>query len=375
MTWTVPQHSRTAVNQAAEHLLAYDEVNMSESINMAAIIRYLRALPIINNWRSSHSYPLNVFQVTLRRYARKVDDKPLIAQRIKRLSSITHKLHRFPDMKLSQMQDIGGCRAVVRSIGATRQLASLYERSNIKHERASFDDYISMPKASGYRGIHLVYRYYSDKNKIEYNGLKIEVQLRSQYMHAWATAVETVGTFVQQALKSSIGEDEWLRFFALMGTAIAVREKSEIVPGTPSESKELLEELKYYAERLDVENRLRAYGAAMQTIRGEQGDISLIDDAHYYLLVLDTDVKQLTISAYPQSQFDEASTAYLQAEERTKNKVGTDAVLVSVDSLAALERAYPNYFADTRVFLKLMDQALSGKRRRVNPPQLKFPFV
>jgi len=299
----------------------------------------------------------------------------LIAQRIKRLSSITHKLHRFPDMKLSQMQDIGGCRAVVRSIGATRQLASLYERSNIKHERASFDDYISMPKASGYRGIHLVYRYYSDKNKIEYNGLKIEVQLRSQYMHAWATAVETVGTFVQQALKSSIGEDEWLRFFALMGTAIAVREKSEIVPGTPSESKELLEELKYYAERLDVENRLRAYGAAMQTIRGEQGDISLIDDAHYYLLVLDTDVKQLTISAYPQSQFDEASTAYLQAEERTKNKVGTDAVLVSVDSLAALERAYPNYFADTRVFLKLMDQALSGKRRRVNPPQLKFPFV
>jgi hypothetical protein len=40
-----------------------------------------------------------------------------------------------------------------------------------------------------------------------YNDLKIEMQLRSQYQHAWATAVETVGTFIGQALKSSIGPE------------------------------------------------------------------------------------------------------------------------------------------------------------------------
>ena len=372
MVWTVPQYSRQAVNEAARKMLEYEKPD--ENFNIDTYFRYIEALPIINNWRSSHSYPLNVFQVTLRRYARRVDASSLIAQRIKRLSSISNKLLRFPDMKMSQMQDIGGCRAVVRSISATRNLAELYERSNIKHQRASFDDYISTPKDSGYRGIHLVYRYFSDKNKAEYNGLKIEIQLRSQYMHAWATAVETVGTFVQQALKSSMGEQDWLRFFALMGTAIAIRERSELVPGTPSKRSELMAELQYYADRLDVGNRLRAYGAAMRTIRGDQSNGTLVENAHYYLLVLDATKSQLTISGFLQGQLEQASVAYLEAEKRTREKPGSDAVLVSVDSLAALERAYPNYFADTRVFLKLLDQALSGRTGRLYTPQLRLPL-
>lgn len=372
MAWTTPRYTRQQINRAADDLLAYES---DEQFDMDLFTRYLDALPVINNWRSSHSYPLNVFQTTLRRYARKVDESPLIAQRIKRLSSITHKLQRFPQMRMSQMQDIGGCRAVVKSIAATRRLAELYNSSNIKHTRATFDDYISEPKPSGYRGIHLVYRYFSDKNKTEYNGLKIEIQLRSQYMHAWATAVETVGTFVQQALKSSVGEQDWLRFFALMGTAIAIRERSEIVPDTPANRQALLSELRYYAQKLDVGNRLRAYGAAMQTIRGEQNDSPRVENGHYYLLVLEATASKLTITGFSQGQFEAASEAYLAAEKRSNEKPGTDAVLVSVDSLAALERAYPNYFADTRVFLTLLNQALSGKTSRVVvPPQLRLPF-
>jgi hypothetical protein len=66
-----------------------------------------------------------------------------------------------------------------------------------------------------------------------YNGLRIEMQLRSRLQHAWATAVETVGTFLRQALKSSQGEGAWLKFFALMGSALARREHTPLVPGTP----------------------------------------------------------------------------------------------------------------------------------------------
>ncbi len=74
----------------------------------------------------------------------------------------------------------------------------LTARSNTLAQK---DDYIEHPKESGYHGIHLIYQYRSDK-RTDNNSLKIEVQLRSQLQHAWATAVETVGTFVQQALKS-----------------------------------------------------------------------------------------------------------------------------------------------------------------------------
>jgi ppGpp synthetase/RelA/SpoT-type nucleotidyltranferase len=79
--------------------------------------------------------------------------------------------------------------------------------------RPGVDDYILSPKNSGYRSVHLLYKYNSDKKAPSiYNGLFIEVKIRSRLQHAWATAVETVVTFLQQALKSSQGEEEWLRF-------------------------------------------------------------------------------------------------------------------------------------------------------------------
>ena len=191
------------------------------------------ALLTINSWRALHSFPLNTFQKTLRKKAKLVDAQSLVAQRIKRLSSIELKLSRFPKMNLSRMQDIGGCRAVVSSAQEVYNLVGIYERSDLKHKITRKDDYINTPKSSGYRGIHIIYTYFSDKRQA-YNGFKIEMQFRSQLQHAWATSVETVGTFIRQSLKSSQGEEDWLRFFALMSTALAFREGSSPVPGTPT---------------------------------------------------------------------------------------------------------------------------------------------
>jgi ppGpp synthetase/RelA/SpoT-type nucleotidyltranferase len=71
------------------------------------------ALETINHYRAVHYYPLNTFKVTLRRKAESIDPDRLVAQRIKLLSSIHAKLARFSTIRLSQMQDIGGYRAIV----------------------------------------------------------------------------------------------------------------------------------------------------------------------------------------------------------------------------------------------------------------------
>lgn len=39
--------------------------------------------------------------------------------------------------------------------------------------------------------------------------------------HAWATAVETLGFFKKQSLKSSSGDAKWLVFFQLASAAFA----------------------------------------------------------------------------------------------------------------------------------------------------------
>ena len=177
MDWICPQFSRSRVDFAGEILI-------SGNVDAVALDD---ALTVINNWRSSHSRPLYTFRLGLRRHAEKVDDTALVAQRIKRLSSISLKLRLSHGMKLSRMHDIGGCRAVVSTSELATQLVKRYKSSDIKHKLLREDDYIANPKPSGYRSHHLIYAYYSDK-KATHNGLRIEMQLRSQLQHAWATA-------------------------------------------------------------------------------------------------------------------------------------------------------------------------------------------
>lgn len=291
MDWVSPQYSRSKVDKAGDVLIAehpeLDELN--------------EALAVINNWRSSHSRPLYTFRLGLRRYAERVDENALVAQRIKRLSSISLKLRLSSGMKLSRMQDIGGCRAVVSSVENVTSLVGKYKKSDIKHRLLSEDDYITRPKSSGYRSFHLIYKYFSDK-KASHNGLRIELQIRSQAQHAWATAVEIVGTFIQQALKSSQGQQDWLRFFALMGSAIALREGTPLVPGTPTDPSELREELRAYTTRLDVSSRLEAYGAAVQVVDSQQ-----VANADYYLLELDPEAMRVNVQGYRQNQLSSAS--------------------------------------------------------------------
>lgn len=343
-TYAIPKYSKKAVRRAGEVLIKLP--------GEASLVEWNEALEVINNFRQIHAFPLNTFQTTLRNKGRQVDGDIIIAQRIKRLSSIRAKLERFPGLNISQMQDIGGCRGVLFDVEAVTTLVGRYINSDLKHNLHTHDDYIEHPKPSGYRGHHLIYVYYSDKVPT-YNGLKIEMQLRSQFQHAWATAVEIVGTFTRQALKSSQGEGDWLRFFVLMGSAIARMEGTPLVPGTPSDDGEFIAELKSVAQSVDAVRRLRAF-----SIAPEQVDYAGVKRAHYFLLELNVETNELNIQAFTARESELASEKYLEAEKRLGD--GNDAVLVSVESLAALRKAYPNYYADTDMFVSLVEDALDG---------------
>lgn len=371
MKWPEPIYSRERVNAAGKALVAtlYDD---GTGWTDEQLEDYWSQVEVINNWRSSHGYPLHTFRVNLHDVASRFDSSPIIAQRIKRLTSIGTKLERFPNMRLSQMQDLGGCRAIVHNSAAVRLICEYYEKSSgIKHERLEPDDYISYPKASGYRGVHLIYRYFSDKKKNIYNGLKIEMQLRSRFQHAWATAVETVGTFSGEALKSSIGSAKWRRFFSLMGSVIAMRERAPLVPGTPKGRGELIGELRKYATELKVAQRLREYGRAL---RGMTTHAAEVGDAEYYLMELDPSAGTLMITGFGANENEIATQRYAEVEKSQKQTAGADAVLVSVESINALQRAYPNYFADTGVFVQLMTQALEGRSKVVSLAQRQLEF-
>jgi len=226
-------------------------------------------------------------------------------------------------------------------VESVMKLVSDYKNSDIKHSLIDEDDYITTPKKTGYRSYHLIYKYFSDRND-NYNGLKVEVQLRSNLQHAWATAVETVGTFMKQSLKSNRGEKEWLRFFALMGTAIAETEKTPPVPNTPTNPEDLKVEIRDFVNRLEVINRLEAFGGAMKTLESPT-----IAGAHFYLLELDPTAKNTKITGFKMRDLDVALQQNLALEKtiplsqgKDPMAEGKDTVLVSAESIVALKRRF-----------------------------------
>ena len=109
----------------------------------ASIDEKEKALNIINNWRASHSFPLQVLYVHLRRIS---NDNVVVAQRLKRLHSITQKLIRFPNMSLTSMQDIGGCRIIVNSINEVYSTINQLKKSSMRHKLKEEYDYLKNPK-------------------------------------------------------------------------------------------------------------------------------------------------------------------------------------------------------------------------------------
>ncbi|MDD4796164.1 MAG: RelA/SpoT domain-containing protein [Eubacteriales bacterium] len=130
----------------------------------------------------------------------------IVAQRLKRLQSITNKLNRFPNMGLCTMQDIGGCRVIVSSIEEAYKIIGKLKKSSMRHKLREEYDYIKSPKEEGYRSYHITYSYHSDRNE-KYNGLFIEIQVRTHIQHLWATAVETMDIFTGESLKNGFGSE------------------------------------------------------------------------------------------------------------------------------------------------------------------------
>ena len=345
MAYDKPAYSFNQIDKAGkacfdEHLPAADRVG---------------AIEAILNWRAAHSYPLNAIHMTLRNRTLKVDVNGTTAQRLKRSESILRKLRRQTTMQMSQMQDIGGCRSIVSTMGRLNRLKFLYETHPLRHALTKTRDYIEEPKDDGYRSIHLMYRFSGKATSLPWDKLRIEVQLRTKLQHAWATSVETVDAFTQENLKFGKGASNWRRFFRLMGSVHAVLEKTPVVHGTPDDASALRKELRELEQELKVIRNLKSYATLAEHITRQQGD----QQRDWYLIRMMPIAGTVSVQGFLLNQFDDAKRLLAESEqefESTSNQV----VLVATGSLNELRRAYPNYFADTAYFTNNLQKFLKG---------------
>jgi ppGpp synthetase/RelA/SpoT-type nucleotidyltranferase len=343
MAWAKNGYSRTEIDRAGEILRS--------DLNEKDIFEYFRAYDVMNTWRSSHSFPLNTIQMSLRNRAHQIDPMSDVVQRLKRAPSVISKLQRYEGMLLSRMQDLGGCRSILSTVSNVYELRSLYAQSRDRHELATEKDYIANPQTSGYRGVHLIYRYRSDRAE-DYNGHRIEVQLRTRVQHAWATAVEIAGVYVRTPLKSSIGPSDWLDFFRFASSAFSILEGSNKLHTGIADS-EIVEQLRQISTSLDARGKLRTFAAAHNYI----ADTKRKSDSHF-ILILNLRDQKTTIEAF--GSVVAASSRYAELEKQHIEDDLVDVVLVAAESIESATSAYPNYFVDTSAFLSLLDALLDG---------------
>jgi ppGpp synthetase/RelA/SpoT-type nucleotidyltranferase len=329
-----------------------DEAGSTLTDPRASDVEKERALEILGNFRSCHAYPINTFQATLRTKLNKTGIEYLVSQRLKRTPSMILKLERFRNMRLSQMQDIGGLRAILPSMKDVNAIISLYKKAGLQHEIKNEKDYINNPKESGYRCYHIVYKYKNSVNP-NYDGLMVELQIRTRLQHAWATAVETMGTFIDHSLKSSQGPTEWLDFFSLVGNAFAY------IEGTPTMKlyshltrEAVFIKVKNDAISLQVINQLEGFSDVIANIETDKRQGSL------HLVVLDIANKEVRIKTYSRSAIEEASNDYLREETAITDANKRQVVLVTSSSLDSLRKAYPSYFLDTKEFIRTLKEIM-----------------
>jgi putative GTP pyrophosphokinase len=316
------------------------------------------ALELAEQWRACHAYPINTFQARLRLKLRQYSEDSFAAQRLKRMPTIIDKLKRFPEMNLARMQDIGGIRAVVPSVSDLYRLADDYRNNRrFTHELVGQRDYVANPRSDdGYRSLHLIYRY-RNRRAPEYDGLRLELQIRTKLQHAWATAVETMGTFLGQALKSRQGDQQWLDFFALISSAFAHKENCSPVPRFSHLS--AVDTFKAVADanaKLGALAKMRGFSVAANEIVKRRGTGK---SWHYHLIVLDSLAKTVHIRPYDRDSFNRALADYSRTEAEAAEGKKIEPVLVSAGPIDQLRKAYPNFFLDIKEFSEIVRGIIS----------------
>lgn len=351
------KYSGKEVIKAGESFLSDDIFADKSKLNSS--------MDILSYWRFQHEVPLEMALDILKAEASARDKSAIFAKRLKRYPSIVAKLRRFPKMKLKNMQDIGGCRAIVATPKKVYQIArELRVRSDFKNSagRIRFKDYIKKPKDDGYRGYHLIGSFNDQRGDCKL----IELQLRSTIQHDWATALEIVDLFTGQALKSNQGEESWKSFFFLVSQHFALMEQVHLYS-----LKEPAEQLRLYHKKLagnpeffDTGSLIHAYESSLEVVKNLEAFAHSLKtaDEHisakqvfgYVLLKVDTFNANVESTLFPNEENEEAEKMYLKYEKAAAGNKNLVVALVSTTAVGGIKEAYPNYFADSTEFLKYL---------------------
>jgi len=153
------------------------------------------------------------YERVVRALTRKLNLSPT-GRPAKSTTSIIEKLRR-ESIRLTQMQDVAGCRIRVRDVShqdvTLRRITALFDDVTLVDRRAR--------PSHGYRAVHAIVRL---------KGQPIEIQVRTPLQHLWAELSEKLADVVDPAIKYGGGAPEFQRFLTISSELVADHENAVV---------------------------------------------------------------------------------------------------------------------------------------------------
>lgn len=167
-------------------------------------------LRLLDEYRESFSPAYDVVAGTIRQ---QLGLEPT-GRPAKSTTSITEKLRR-ESIRLTQIQDISGCRLIVNEIPdqerVVASLGEIFPSSTVVDRRKA--------PSHGYRAVHVIAKV---EEKV------VEIQVRTVLQHAWAELSEKLSDLIEPSVKYGGGDDEIRSFLSKASSMVARYEQVEL---------------------------------------------------------------------------------------------------------------------------------------------------
>lgn len=277
-------------------------------------------LELLQTLRTGYKTPLSIIFESLQKSIIKINKNAIVTYRVKRIDSIISKLKRLPGTQLPRLEDIAGCRCILKNNEEVYKLKRQLEKELfIKSDR---NDYIANPKPDGYKSLHLIVQ---TKDK---SCRPIEIQLRCEKDHNWATLVEITDQIYNTKIKELGNESELGRLLFLISKGLNSLNQDELF-----ETIELIKKKDFIGKinGVFINNSIK--------VRKQWSEIEGKRDKNFFLIQVDKE-NNSSISSY--FNFIEAEHAYF---EKFKINSESNIVLTHIPNakFEQISKAYSNY--------------------------------
>jgi len=318
---------------------------------------------VLDKYREEHLQPLTETTLELQHWLTGYESDYYIAQRLKRKPQIIRKLGRL-SVRLTQLQDIGGCRIIVEKNADVDRLLSFIEDQVRNQSTLSIDritDYRDRGRdVTGYRALHIL---------LSRGGYKIELQIRSRIQHYWSESIERTSVVYGYYLKEGEGDAAVIAYFQRLSDAFFELESGrEPSPKTKLE----IDELKSRSEQI-IEGSERGRVLDSYVNEGIIKTLTEIESKNpnpinNWIIVFDWNTGAFVSWDIVGRSPEEAMKSYIQYENAYPVEKHFEVVLIGSSKVATVRRTHSHYFGIETYgnILENIDQSIIGFSRRMD---------